>query len=217
MFELRIDFGRLPTHELIQKLFNSTPIHFCLSSFQFFILYGYNSIVWIRFKGTLPFNKTTFILNSKRIKPNVYFYKKETFQMSNEEDNLKNFTVIQSTDDWNNFLERVSNILIFVIISSVQLPKSNGHFEFVKILSGPLKVARSYSWIIVTTGNNKRKLNDFCLIESLIIWGLMWEYGREPAHMVTILPFTNSKLLNHRVYSTFELWLLHSGIFSRGA
>ena len=45
--------------------------------------------------------------------------------MSNEEDSPKNFTVIQSTDDWNNFLERVSNnILIFVTIFSVQFNQS---------------------------------------------------------------------------------------------
>ena len=49
--------------------------------------------------------------------------------MSNEEDNPKNFTVIQSTDDWNNFLERVSNnLLIFVIIFFVYLTKQNGDF-----------------------------------------------------------------------------------------
>ena len=31
--------------------------------------------------------------------------------MSNEEDTPANFTIIQSTDDWNNFLERVSYLL----------------------------------------------------------------------------------------------------------
>ena len=49
--------------------------------------------------------------------------------MSNEEENPKNFTVIQSTDDWNNFLERVSNnILIFVIIFLVHMTKQDGDF-----------------------------------------------------------------------------------------
>ena len=49
--------------------------------------------------------------------------------MSNEEENPKNFTVIQSTDDWNNFLERVSNnLLIFVIVFFVHLTKQNRDF-----------------------------------------------------------------------------------------
>lgn len=55
----------------------------------------------------------------------LYFHKIEISQMSNEEENPKNFTVIQSTEDWNNFLQRVSNFIFIFVFVCPRLVRAN--------------------------------------------------------------------------------------------